>query len=174
MPDELETLTIRPQPRSPIGGAAARIRRIGAITFSSQAAYQSSSGTSSRSRRRAVPALLTSTSSWPRRSSASRDDPVGRLRLGDVDRQRLGPAARGLARRGALVGGLDQPILGASDQQHVRSLGAEHPSGGAADAAAGAGHHAGAAAEPEVHASVLVLDVLDQLERVADLDVLGR
>ena len=60
-----ETLTTRPQPRSAIFGIAARISRIGAITFSSQAAYQSSSGTSSRSRHLAAPALLTTTSRLP-------------------------------------------------------------------------------------------------------------
>ena len=32
LPEEEETLTIRPQPRSAITGAAARISRIGAIT----------------------------------------------------------------------------------------------------------------------------------------------
>ena len=53
LPAVLETLTTRPQPRSRMPGIAARISRIGAITLSSKAAYQSSSGTSSRSRRRA-------------------------------------------------------------------------------------------------------------------------
>ena len=62
------TFTIRPHPRA-IPGIAARIARNGAITFSSQASYQSSSGTMSRSRQRAVPALLTRTSRRPKRSS---------------------------------------------------------------------------------------------------------
>ena len=35
LPDDEQTLTIRPQPRSAIAGAAARINRIGAITCSS-------------------------------------------------------------------------------------------------------------------------------------------
>ena len=40
-----QTLTILPQPRSAMLGVAARIARSGAITFSSHAACQSSSGT---------------------------------------------------------------------------------------------------------------------------------
>src|SRR5436190_23346597 len=66
-----QTFTTRPQPRSTIRGIAARIARIGAITFTSQAAFHSSSATSSRPRRFDVPALLTSTSSEPNRSSAA-------------------------------------------------------------------------------------------------------
>ncbi len=64
-------MTTRPQPRSAIAGIAAFIRRIGAITLSSQAEYQSASGTSSSSRQTAVPALLTTTSSLPKCASAA-------------------------------------------------------------------------------------------------------
>ena len=71
LPAVLETLTTRPQPRSAIAGIAARIARSGAITLSSQAACQSESGTSSRSRQIALPALLTSTSRPPKRCLAS-------------------------------------------------------------------------------------------------------
>ena len=68
--DEL-TLTIRPQPRSAMRGAAARIRRIGAITFSSHWTSQSSSVSWSSVAIALVPALFTSTSSEPKRRSAS-------------------------------------------------------------------------------------------------------
>ena len=61
-----QTLTMRPQPRSAIDGAMARIARKGAITLSSYWARQSSSGTSLRSRHWAVPALLTRTSISPK------------------------------------------------------------------------------------------------------------
>jgi hypothetical protein len=71
LPAVLETLTTRPQPRPAIAGIVARIARSGAMTFSSHAAYQSSSGTSSSSRHLDVPALLTSTSSCPKWLSAS-------------------------------------------------------------------------------------------------------
>jgi hypothetical protein len=71
LPAVLETLTTRPHPRSFIPGVSSRISRIGAMTLISNAAYQSSSGTSSRSRHLALPALLTRTSTGPKRSSAA-------------------------------------------------------------------------------------------------------
>ena len=43
LPDDEQTLTIRPPPRLAISGAAARISRIGPITLSSHWACQSSS-----------------------------------------------------------------------------------------------------------------------------------
>src|SRR6478736_3921056 len=66
-----QTFTTRPQPRSAIAGMAARIARIGAITLSSHAASQSSSGTSWSARLLAVPSLLTSTSRPPNGSDAA-------------------------------------------------------------------------------------------------------
>jgi hypothetical protein len=81
----------------------------------------------------------------------------------DVGDQGLRPAPGRLARRRALVRRLDQGSLGAGDEEDVGALGAEHPGGGASDAAACAGHHAGATAEPKIHCSVLVLELLDQL-----------
>src|SRR2546423_2355082 len=71
LPADEHTFTILPQPRSAMPGAATRIARSGAITFSSQAACQSSSGTCSSERRFDVPALLTRTSSWPKLSVAA-------------------------------------------------------------------------------------------------------
>ncbi len=65
LPDEEHTLTIRPQPRSAIAGAAARISRIGAITWSSHCSCHSSSVSSSSGRTALVPALLTSASIRP-------------------------------------------------------------------------------------------------------------
>src|SRR5262249_9756626 len=79
------------------------------------------------------------------------DDPVGGIRTGDVGDQRLGPAARLLSGRRALVRRLEQPLLRAGHKEHVRSLRAEHPSRDAPDAAAGAGPDAGASAATEVH-----------------------
>ena len=119
-----ETLTIRPQPRSAIAGAAARIARSGAITFSSQAAYQSDSGTSSRSRQRAVPALLTSTSRLPKASSAAASDALAGVGLGDVEGQLRdrGAAACGAA----LLGGSGERLRAAGDEQHRGALGGEH------------------------------------------------
>src|SRR3954451_12501762 len=66
-----QTFTTLPQPRSAMAGSAARIARMGAITLSSQAAFHSSSVTSSSERRLAVPALFASTSRRPNRSEAS-------------------------------------------------------------------------------------------------------
>src|SRR5436309_2600530 len=64
-PDEEHTFTIRPHPRSAIAGAAVRIRRIGAITWSSHCSCHSASVSSSSGRTALVPALLTSASSRP-------------------------------------------------------------------------------------------------------------
>ena len=69
LPEEEHTLTIRPQPRSAMTGAAARIRRIGAITWSSHWACQSSSVSSSSEQTALVPAPLTRASIRPNRSS---------------------------------------------------------------------------------------------------------
>ena len=66
LPDDEHTLTIRPQPRSAIAGAAARISRIGAITWSSHCACHSSSLSSSSERTALVPAPLTSASIRPK------------------------------------------------------------------------------------------------------------
>ena len=68
LPDDEDTFTIRPQPRSAIAGATARISRIGAITCSSHCACHSSSVSSSSGRTALVPALLTSASIRPNRS----------------------------------------------------------------------------------------------------------
>ena len=65
LPADEQTLTIRPSPRCAIRSAAARIRRIGAITCSSHIAFQSSSVRSCSERAKLVPALLTSTSIPP-------------------------------------------------------------------------------------------------------------
>ena len=65
-PTSEQTLTIRPQPRSAIRGAAARISRIGAITWSSHWPLPVLVGQLvERLRAKLVPALLTSTSTPP-------------------------------------------------------------------------------------------------------------
>ena len=68
---------MRPQPRSAISGAKRRMSRIGAMTLSSNAAYQSSSAVSSSGRMRLVPALLTRMSTTPPARSAMRSAASG-------------------------------------------------------------------------------------------------
>ncbi len=80
LPEDEQTLTIRPQPRLAIAGAAARISRIGPITLSSHCVCQSSSVSCSRVRTALVPALLTSASIRPKRRQAGLDERVRRLR----------------------------------------------------------------------------------------------
>src|SRR5919107_703162 len=70
LPADEVTLTIRPQPRSAIPGANARISRIDAMTCSSQSPFQSSSVRSSRARANDVPALLTRMSIGPGAAAA--------------------------------------------------------------------------------------------------------
>ena len=78
LPAEEATLTIRPQPRSAIAGAKARISRIEAITCSSHCPAQSSSVRSSSERAKLVPALLTRMSGALPPSAV--EDPLGRVR----------------------------------------------------------------------------------------------
>src|SRR3984885_4002432 len=68
LPDEEQTFTIRPHPCSAMAGAAARIRRMGPITWRSHWACHSSSVSSSSARTALVPAPLTSASIRPKRS----------------------------------------------------------------------------------------------------------
>jgi hypothetical protein len=77
LPAEDVTLTIRPQPRSLIPGANARISRIDAMTWSSQSPFQSSSVSSSSERAKLVPALLTRMSTGPGARSAIRSAASG-------------------------------------------------------------------------------------------------
>ena len=97
--------------------------RIGAITFSSQAACQSSSGTSSRARHLAVPALLTRTSSRPKLVRGGGQDALAGVGVGDVEASGSASAAR----RGAHSRAASASALGgAGDEQHAGALGAEH------------------------------------------------
>ncbi len=88
-PPTRSTLTIRPQPRSAIAGAKARMSRIEAITCSSHWACQSSSVSSSSERAKLVPALLTRMSGARRRAASS--DP---LRPRRAPSRRSRPSAR--------------------------------------------------------------------------------
>ena len=72
LPEEEQTLTMRPKPRCAMSGAAVRINRIGASTLSSHWRCQSSSVSSSSERAAVVPALLTRASVRP--NSAARRD----------------------------------------------------------------------------------------------------
>ena len=56
LPEDEDTLTIRPQPRSAISGIAARMSRIGAITWISHIACHSSSVSASSDRTWLMPA----------------------------------------------------------------------------------------------------------------------
>ncbi len=145
------TLTTRPHPRSAIAGQAARISRIGAITLSSKAAIQSSSGISSRSRHLTAPALLTTTSSSPNRSVASarmRSPASGSV----MSRARWAarPCRAAPARPHSAAASFDLG-LGARDEEHLGALLAEHAGDDPPDPAPGPGDDAGAAREPEVH-----------------------
>ena len=68
LPEDDDTLTIRPQPRSAISGIAARMSRIGAITWISHIACHSSSVSAAIDRTWLMPAPLTSTSTVSNRS----------------------------------------------------------------------------------------------------------
>ena len=91
-----------------------------------------------------VPALFTSAHGSPRRSrqASSARSPASPAVTSSGERLGLAPVA-GSDR-------VTEPLLVAPDQQHARSLGAEHPGGGQADAAAGAGHDTRAVSQPEV------------------------
>ena len=140
LPAVLETFTTRPQPRSRIPGTSARIARSEAITFRSQAACQSSSGTSSRSRQRAVPALLTSTSGPPervsRRRASMRSPASGSVTSQASDGRAATGRAAGLDRR-------SERLLASAPRAAPTRPRAQSCAGGLeADAAARAGHHA--------------------------------
>ena len=153
MPAVEQTLTTRPQPRSAIAGAAARIARSGAITLSSQAACQSSSGTSSRSRQLGGAGVVDEHVEGAEALVGCGEHPLAGVRGGDVERRGclarppVAAPARAAPRRRR------QAALVARDQQHVGALGAEQPRGLASDPAAGAGDDAGRARQPEVHQS---------------------
>ena len=153
LPAVEQTLTIRPQPRSAIAGAAARIARSGAITLISYWARQSSSGTSSRSRHRAEPALLTRTSRAPKLSlaAASIRSPASSAVTSSASASARPPASAPAV--AGLLGRLGEGVGAAGDEQDRRPLGAELAGGLAADAAAGAGDDAAPAADAEVHQS---------------------
>ena len=142
-----ETFTTRPQPRSAMAGMAARIRRIGAITFRSHAACQSSSGTSASFLHFAWPALLTTTSSWPKRSVASAT--IRSAAPASVTSSASVAASPPLAP--GFGGGARQLLFAAGDQEDGRALFAEALRDVEPDAAARAGDDAGLAVEAEVH-----------------------
>ena len=142
-----QTLTIRPQPRSAMLGAAARMARNGASTFSSQAACQSSSGTSSMGAPLSGAGVVDQHVEAVEALRGSGGHPLAGVGGGDVERQ-----ARGLpARPGALGGRLLDGFLGAGHDQHPGPLGAQAPSDLEADSPAGAGDHARPALQAEIH-----------------------
>ncbi len=146
LPEDEHTLTIRPQPRSAIAGAAARISRIGAITWSSHCSCHSASASSSSGLTELVPALLTRASIRPKRSrqAFSTRSPAS----GSVMSHSNGVAARRVER------GL-QALGAAADEQEGRSLAREGDGGGAPDPARGSGDHAGAFAQTKVHGTLV-------------------
>src|ERR1700693_1850834 len=101
LPDDDETLTIRPQPRSAITGASARISRIGPITCSSHCACQSSSVSCSTERTELLPAggqcpppcFVSAPPLPPELSQALFGQPFARVGRRDVEHERLGAPA---------------------------------------------------------------------------------
>ena len=154
LPDEEQTLTIRPQPRSAITGAAARISRIGAITWSLPLLLPVLVGQLIEGRTALVPALLTSASSRPKRSEAVRDETLAGIGVRDVERECLGAARiRGADRRGgAAVGrGRRQRLLAAPNQHDGRPFAGKRDRGRLPDPAGGSGDDAQTVVEAEVH-----------------------
>ncbi len=133
----------------------------GAITFRSQAACQSTSGTSSSFRHFAWPALLTRTSSFPKRSAG-----LARIRSAASGSVTSRASGGGLAAWHALPQRRPrQFFLAARYQQNRRALTAEPLRDVPPDAAAGAGDDACLAVEPEVHGK--------RLDRVRDVTVVS-
>ena len=153
LPAVLETLTTRPQPRRACPESTARISRWQAITLTSQACCQSSSGTSSRSRQLAVPALFTSTST--RAEALARPRATMRAAASGCGHV-AGERRRAAAARPRPHGRIPRPRVAGparTGRRAARRAPSAHsmPRGLAADSPARAGHDARLAREAEVH-----------------------
>ena len=137
---------MRPPPRAAIRGAAARISRMGARTWSSCSARQSSSVSSSSGAHEARPRVVDEHVDAAHLLGARRDDALVGVGVGDVGGDVVGAVAE------LLRGGRERRLV-APDQQHARALRDEPAGGLQADAAAGPGDDADLVPEFEVHRS---------------------
>ena len=128
LPDSDDTNTTWPRPRSSIPGSSARVSWIGARRFTSSARSIWSWSKSSTLPLAGRAAFATSTSTAPA-ASASR---VGRVALGEVGHQHLGPVAEACRK-------LVERVLAAAAQQHPRAALVERARDRVADAAGGPG-----------------------------------
>jgi hypothetical protein len=121
LPEEELKLTTLPHPAAAMTGIAARISRMGAITWMSHWACQSASVSASSERAELMPAPLTSTSTRPKRSRhAASARP---------------PASGSVTSRASQVA--PAPQRAAPDKQQLRPLGAQLLGHSEADASLG-------------------------------------
>ena len=151
-PDEEQTLTIRPPPCWAIAGAKLRISRIGPITWSSHWACQSASVSASSALTWLVPAPLTSASARPNAADYAFEQPLAGVRVGDVERDRLGVGGAAFAAGGRHL--LERARI-AADEHDGGAVPGQQEGGRGTDPARAARDHAHPPFETQIHARIL-------------------